>query len=200
MKYIKLYEDHISMYHIFAMTKDEIYDTLAKEIQKEEPNIELVQNILEYGDFDINAYYDHFYDDDYLPYVVTLLMAACYYGEDRIVEEILKQPNVDVNKGDKEDNDVTAIICAFWGNNIECIRLLLEHPDFELDIVDDMGYTPLMYAVQKGRIEIIRLFLNHPKIDSILDHRAHDGKTAWDKGTFYIQTVFPELNPDGRVK
>lgn len=37
--------------------------------------------------------------------------------------------------------------------------------DVDVNAQDDLGMTPLMYALERGKNELHKLFLDHPKLD-----------------------------------
>ena len=54
MKYIKLFEQEYSIYDIITMTPENAGKVLFDECEKKEPDMELIQNILELSPVDVN--------------------------------------------------------------------------------------------------------------------------------------------------
>ena len=65
-------------------------------------------------------------------------------GKAEIAKIVLGIPGVDVNA--KSSNGETPLHVAVKRRNVELVRLLLEAPDIELDILDNFGFTPLVLA------------------------------------------------------
>merc|ERR1719203_1847693 len=59
-------------------------------------------------------------------------------------------------------------------NRIKAIKLLLEHPDVDVNARNKDGLTAIMWAAKKYRIESLELLLDHPEID--LDIRTNNGR------------------------
>ena len=70
----------------------------------------------------------------------------------------------------------TPLIQAVLSGNVDIFRLLVNHPQIDVNEVD--GYTPLMIAVQDGMPHMVRELLATPEIDLYV--RDEDGKTAMD--------------------
>eukprot|EP00981_Chlorochromonas_danica_P001655 scaffold367_cov274-Ochromonas_danica.AAC.4 len=68
------------------------------------------------------------------------------------------------DKWGKGLEDVTALHIAATLDHVEIVRLLLLHPQIEVNAVDDKGPTVLRISVIYNRVEIVRLLLLHPKI------------------------------------
>ena len=98
-----------------------------------------------------------------------------------------------------QNNDgITALMRAAFGNSKEIVNLLLNHKDINVNIQDDEGNTALMHTVLEGSEEVIKLLQSHSNIDRdvivrrtkekvelLLDHpdidvniRDEKGKTA----------------------
>lgn len=68
---------------------------------------------------------------------------ACHSGNSNVVEILIKQPNLKVNKQDEE---------------------IFRKSEF-LNFFNDIYKTPLHRACESGYIEIVKLLLTHPNID-----------------------------------
>ena len=56
----------------------------------------------------------------------------------------------------------------WWRKDYAGIIKILKHPksfQFDVNIKDSLGYTPLMLAVSDNKVRIVKLLLRHPKIN-----------------------------------
>ena len=67
---------------------------------------------------------------------------------------VLIEMGADVNV--KDSYGQTALMCAIQALNNNVVKLLLKHPDIQLDLTDQMGRTALHWVVQKMK--------SHPRI------------------------------------
>ena len=92
------------------------------------------------------------------------LVIACKNNHISMVESILsvKDININVLTPDQRDNPLTATITY---NNLDCMRLLLKHPDINVNKTlspchgRQQRSTPLLQAVSLGRLDMIVLLL-----------------------------------------
>ena len=68
----------------------------------------------------------------------------------------------DVNQ--RGPNNWSLLIFAAAKNKIPLLRLMLEQPLIELNLVCDEGTTALQYAAIRGHGEALKLLLEHPSI------------------------------------
>jgi ankyrin repeat protein len=215
MKYIKLFEDY-SDYQILTMSAYEAYKVIEEEIEKYRINLVLVKKILKDSVIDVNANIGG----------NTLLTLSIKKNNLPIFYEILKHPNIDVNKQNGK-GDTPLMVASTFGV-IEAIQLLLQFSEIDPNITDDWENSPIMVASMIGKIEAIQLLLKHPKTDPNIQNQfghtalmsackenrksvvglllAHphidtsiqndNGETAWDFANEKLQEEFPELNPN----
>lgn len=88
---------------------------------------------------------------------------ACYYGRLDIVEYMLSIPFLGINNN-RNNIHQTVLLSAIWGNQIEVVKRLLEHPLINVNKRGNYGMFPLELAVSRGYPEIVKLLLAHPKI------------------------------------
>lgn len=89
------------------------------------------------------------------------LVLACKTGRKDIVTT-LPNTGMDINKVDP-NNVKTALVTAIQGNNLEIVRILLQHnADLERAVADK---SPLIWAIEGNSIEIVNILL--PKIKNI---------------------------------
>ena len=48
-----------------------------------------------------------------------------------------------------------------YNNNVDVVRLLLEHRDIDVNIKNDDGYTALMIAIIEGHLEVAEALIDH---------------------------------------
>lgn len=94
----------------------------------------------------------------------TGLTFAIMEGYTEIVKILLDHPEIDINMINNPQNMSTIHVAAKY-NNIQGLKLLLQHPARNINIVTSTGSTPLNLAVCKGYREIVKLLLNEDDID-----------------------------------
>ena len=48
---------------------------------------------------------------------------------------------------------------------VDILRMLLKHPDFNINMPAHMGTTPLMHAIAAGQDDVVELLLAQPGVD-----------------------------------
>ena len=123
MKYIKLFEDQENpkylIYDIIIMTPKMAWDTFWDECVKDDPDLELIQNIIEYSQMDVNMQTE---------YGWTALMWASSNGRTEIARMLLERPEIDVNLQGK--GGWTALMLASAYGHTEIVNLIKSHPNF----------------------------------------------------------------------
>ena len=163
-----------NIYEIMLLTSEEAHNLLKGEIKKEDPDFELIRDIFEYSVVDINS-------KDYRG--MTTLMCATIWGNEKIIELLLRHPEIDVNIQDEEIG-WSALIYAVYNLQPKSVELLLKHPKIDVNVQDQWDRTALMYTVSDiydhkniKKIEaIIDLLLQQSGIDANL--QDEDGMTA----------------------
>lgn len=104
----------------------------------------------------------------------TPLMIACERGDLEMVNILLKQPGIDVNKGDI--NLTTPLDLAITYNHLPVIQRLLAHPGLDPNVAQrTSGNTALHLAVTYREIPILRTLLNDHRVD--VNHRNRFDET-----------------------
>ncbi|MDZ4876053.1 MAG: hypothetical protein CLLPBCKN_005473 [Chroococcidiopsis cubana SAG 39.79] len=135
-------------------------------------NLDAVKQLIE-NKADVNTVYPHI--NSFLDGHTPLLVAA-RDGHTEIVRELLKagaKVRVEdwVFKG-------SPIHKATYNGNPEILKMLVEHPDIDLDVQGPInGYTPLHDALWHGDNECAEILIN---ANARLDLKGHDGKTPLD--------------------
>ena len=122
MKYIKLFEQEYSIYEIIIMTPENAGKVLLGECTKDNPDMELIQNILELSPVDVNRQNSR---GD------TALMNASYNGHTEIVRMLLERPEILVNL--QTGYGWTALMLASAKDHTEIANLIKAHPNFNPD-------------------------------------------------------------------
>lgn len=75
---------------------------------------------------------------------------------------------------------------------MDCVKLLLEHPDIDVNAKDHDNVTALYRAIHGGFTECVKLLLKHPNID-VKD--ASYQALCYDRSE-YVETLFNHPNLD----
>lgn len=110
----------------------------------------------------------------------TPLILACYRGNDEVAAYLAKNVK-DVNY--LSDNG-TALAAAAVKGNVKVAQVLLENKA-NPNLADQMGITPLIYAVQFENKELVELLLKYKASKTIKDK---EGKTPQDYAKFTNNT------------
>ena len=94
----------------------------------------------------------------------TGLMWAFYRNHNIVVQLLLNQPQIDVNKVDQLGR--SALHHAVLGANHEEMAALLARQDLTtINKRGDFGWSPIMYAVYCNALNCFNLLLAHPGVD-----------------------------------
>jgi len=93
----------------------------------------------------------------------TPLRQAARYGHVKMVEALLKDPRIDVNKASIQ-SWTPLYISTYYGHE-KVVKLLLEHPKIDVNPRTWNGTTPLLLACEGGNEKMVRLLLEHPNIN-----------------------------------
>lgn len=102
----------------------------------------------------------------------TLLIIAAYYGQKSIVDYILPL----TNKINHKSANGTALAAAVVKNHSNIINTLLDYRA-DVNITDDNGVSPLMYAIMFRNIPIITLLIRYNADLHLVDQ---SGKTTFE--------------------
>jgi len=94
----------------------------------------------------------------------TTFYRACGHGRVAVVEFLLKDPRIDVNKTQKEE--ATPFFIACQQGHPDVVSLLLADERTKVNQPDIDGVTPFSFACQRGHKEVVVLLLNDPRIDA----------------------------------
>ncbi len=110
------------------------------------------------------------------PMGFSTLILACYRGNTEVAEYLAKRVK-DINY--KSDNG-TALAAAAVKGDTKMAKVLLENKA-DPNIADDLGVTPLVYAVQFENIDLIKLLLEY---NASKTYKDKEGRTPQDHAEF----------------
>lgn len=115
-----------------------------------------VDRCLEYNSKAINktAYY----------LCVSLLFIASAYGQQNLVEKILKEEKM-LNPNLQTYKFSSPLYIASQQGHADCVRLLFSHPDVNVNLRSSTGASPLYIASQQGHTDCVRLLVSHPDVN-----------------------------------
>ena len=95
----------------------------------------------------------------------TPLMRASIFKNMDKLDELLQNPEVDVNA--RGAIGCTALMCACnMGNgNAEVVEKLLQHPDINVNAQSSSGWTALHWACNRNYTKVVEKLLEHPDVD-----------------------------------
>ena len=103
----------------------------------------------------------------------TGLMLAISFNHNSVVALLLKTSNIDVNQ--KNDWGAFALNNAVFNSNIEALKLLLDFPSTDVNIVDNYGNSLM---VGHHKLDVLKLLLSHPGLTGrTLNEKQANGAT-----------------------
>lgn len=93
----------------------------------------------------------------------TGLLIAVYNQYKNIMTLLLKNKNIDVNKGDNDG--LTPLMLASGNGYKEIVELFLKNENIDVNKGDNFGHTPLSLASRFGFEKIVTLLLSNDNID-----------------------------------
>ena len=143
----------LSVYKIITMSPYEAHMTMINEIEKDQPNLNVVKTILTESLIDVNSKESG----------KSILSYSLLRQSFDIMNEILIHPDIDVNS--ENDNGENAFVIAVKNNIVDVIDLLMQKPNVYVNYECESGKTPLIIAVRSSRKDIVNKLLKHPDID-----------------------------------
>jgi ankyrin repeat protein len=101
-------------------------------------------------------------------YSTTLLTTSIGFYILNILKFLLSLPNIDVNYQSKDI--YSPLVFSVKTNNLEAVKLLIKHPDINVNLVDEEGKTALYFAenliigkedMPYNVIEILKILKQH---------------------------------------
>ncbi|XP_019859938.1 PREDICTED: transient receptor potential cation channel subfamily A member 1 homolog [Amphimedon queenslandica] len=125
---------------------------------------EIVKLLLEHGvASDVNSM-----DIDFQ---ITPLGIACMNGHKDLVDLLLKQNGVDVNKRNKADQTALHLACEKGCEQV--VELLLKHVKVNINVTDKDQHTALHLACEKGHDKVVELLLEHKANINCIDQNEY---------------------------
>ncbi len=93
----------------------------------------------------------------------TPLMNACYANQGERVEELLSNPQIDVNKRNLETGNYALGVACLAGHT-DIVRRLLVRDELDVNQINAKNRTPLGIASYEGEEEVVRVLLEDPRI------------------------------------
>ena len=93
----------------------------------------------------------------------TPLTLAAYDGHAKVVGELLKAANVDVNKANNDGN--TPLMYAARNSHIKVVMELLKAANVDVNKANNGGSTPLTSAAYDGHAKVVRELLKAANVD-----------------------------------
>lgn len=92
----------------------------------------------------------------------TSFYYACEYNWPDIVELLLKDSRLDINKSFKKEN---AFYFACKKNNLDIIKLLINDERLDINIIGRNGRTPFHWVCKSGSMDAVLTLINNKNID-----------------------------------
>ena len=97
---------------------------------------------------------------------LTPLYIACYKGQKDIVNVLLSQESIDINKATATDNGITPLYIACEKGHTDIVNALLSQESIDINKAEtDSGRTPLYIACANGHTDIVNALLSQESID-----------------------------------
>ena len=98
------------------------------------------------------------------------LYNAAEGGNASEVSSLLRDhPEINVNWTDPDYTQWTALHVASIRGHAEVVKLLLAHPDVDVNIKDDGGQTPFSLGCLRGEVSVVEVLLKDPRVNVTLD-------------------------------
>jgi ankyrin repeat protein len=169
MKYIKLFEDFKphDPYELMIIPPNKKAGMIVGEIWKDEPNLNLVSDLITLG-----ANLDWQDEDGFTP--------LHWAVRDRSVEiaRMLIDAGADLDVQDTWGSDTPLHDAAFFGR-VEIARMLID-AKANVNVQDKSGWTPLHMAAINGKVEVARMLIDAGAKKDIEDN---EGRTPYDLTT-----------------
>lgn len=132
------------------------------EVAQIQPNIEIVKLLLRQPNLDINCKNSSGIPNG--PTGLSVLYVAVEIDDFVDVIDLMLKNYKDIDINSQLDDGLSVLSSAIQKGNIEIVRRLLKHEDIDVNLADNYGMTPLMYAI-RGQAKLVKLLLAHKSID-----------------------------------
>ena len=104
------------------------------------------------------------------------LYDAARDGRASDVSSLLRDhPEINVNWTNPGFYQFAALHSASRWDDVEVVKLLLAHPNINVNLQSIDGQTPLSKGCENGKVSVVRVMLKDPRVDITLDD--NDGRT-----------------------
>jgi len=104
------------------------------------------------------------------------LYDAIRYGRVGEALSLLKNnPVINVNWKNPDHSQWSGLHAASFYGHAEVVKLLLAHPNIDVNMKNISGQTPFSIGCWQGRVTVVRVLLKDPRVDISLDD--NDGRT-----------------------
>ena len=97
-----------------------------------------------------------------------LYAAVSFHNEDEVESVLRDNPGLDVNWVSGKD-DWTALHFAANRGDDDIVKMLLAHPDIDVNAADYRGRPPISLACEEGELSVVKLLLEDARVDAALE-------------------------------
>ena len=98
------------------------------------------------------------------------LYDAIRYGRVGEALSLLKNnPVINVNWKNPDHSQWSGLHAASFYGHAEVVKLLLAHPNIDVNMKNISGQTPFSIGCWQGRVTVVRVLLKDPRVDISLD-------------------------------
>ena len=134
----------------------------------------------------------------------TAMFEAVAENYHNLVELLLKskQSGLDLNAVHTKESNRTALMLASCSGHVEVVRLLLQHPETNVNQRDVDGCTALSLASKAGYDEIVDLLLKKPhiKVDLVDSGRRSPLRLAAERNYWFIVQLLLDSGADSALE
>lgn len=96
----------------------------------------------------------------------TLLSFCIFKKYEKVVKKLLEFPNLNISNYISGNGDTYLHLAIASSRPI--LNLLLKHNEFDINLPNLQGDTPLLLAIKERNEELVRIIINHPRFDPIV--------------------------------
>ncbi|KAF0699735.1 Aste57867_9704 [Aphanomyces stellatus] len=142
--------------------------------------------LLDYPTIQVNCTNDH---------GTSALLVACELGHESTAKILLSVPGIDVNHADN-DGDTPLMMAAKSGLD-GVVDMLLQRPDIgNIDVCNNRGMTPLMFAAFCNRVNVVKRIVAYPFVDANKSDETGNTALHWACVTNSVDVVDELLQHD----
>jgi len=104
-------------------------------------------------------------------------------ARDGLVSEVSSllrdNPEINVNWTNPGFYQFAALHSASRWDDVEVVKLLLAHPNINVNLQSIDGWTPLSFGCWNGQVSVVRVMLKDPRVDVTLDDNSGCTPPLW---------------------